>query len=104
MSHEWMDKALCNPLHGFNPDMWCIDDVAIKGIAIHICLEHCPVLAECGMKMAPGNGTVVAGVAYGVGMHPKALRYQPKPAMLCRICLRSILDIPREGGVDSRVS
>lgn len=55
--YHWTRSALC----GDNPDFWW--DSQRRGEAIHQCLAHCPVLAECrekALQVRPSGG-VMAG-------------------------------------------
>lgn len=83
-----------------NPDWWT--DVhhtrshlkCSHALARHMCLFHCPVLAECAedqdMWGTDWNGMVIAGqmrtVVAGKAMVAKN---QPSGSVLCRICIGS---------------
>ena len=78
----WEHQATC----GIDPDLWHIGEWinwTTIAEARHICLHHCPVLAECRRDIGPMRSTVVGGVFYGKKGLPADL--QPL-AERCRLC------------------
>lgn len=60
MFFHWTQRALCKS----NPDLWW--DIKRRREAIHKCLAHCPVLAECrerAFQVRPSSG-VMAGFTW----------------------------------------
>ena len=68
---RWEDDAACRPGTGADPDLWWPErDVAgdtSAGLALHICLTHCPVRERCAQAAEqdpPTHPVVVGGVRY----------------------------------------
>lgn len=60
----WRRRGVCSqPTE--DPEMWSTPVARQRRAAMHRCLEHCPVLAECEAFVTPSSGVVVAGVAHG---------------------------------------
>lgn len=81
-SYPWMRQAVCTQE---NPDLWTDPYSAVRAVAMHICLTHCPVLAECA-QLPPLRGTVLAGIAYNDSADVEPLKMQPRPARRCDLC------------------
>lgn len=71
------------------PDMWA-SNCRQADIARHICLEHCPVLAECEAERARYAGTwdayrdiVMAGVSYDQSGRPLVRQEVRRACWLC---------------------
>jgi len=59
--NNWLDRALCVDY----PDMWSSakpDDIAM---AMHVCVRHCPVRAECAALGESTPRDLRRGVIYG---------------------------------------
>jgi hypothetical protein len=85
---RWEENAACShPV--VDPDLWSSPLRAEQAEAIHICLTHCPVLAECSRFFRPGRGTTSSGVTYrqmGRENSPRAMSPQPIPPDTCDLC------------------
>lgn len=69
-----------------DPELWFSTDMVEKGKALHICLEHCPLLKECS-TVPPLRGAVLAGVAYSDDGKPLRANRRPLPVP-CVSCSR----------------
>lgn len=73
---RWEDRAACRPGAGVKADWWWPDDRANRatgdtrvGLALHICLTHCPVRDRCAAAVEqdpPRYPVVAAGVRYAI--------------------------------------
>jgi len=83
----WYERARCAG-DDMDKDWWSEPSEAIKILARHICLNHCPVLAECGLQAKPGIGMTEAGVSYtGKGKSPQPMSPQPDVSTVkCFLC------------------
>jgi len=74
-----------------NPDWWSSDAWSYRGLAVHYCLRHCPVMGWCerDRQAKPKHvaGTVRAGVFYVTSKKgdPRPSTVQPHE-MLCGPC------------------
>ncbi len=72
---RWERLGLC----GKNPEIWCDEGRVTRVTARHVCLRHCPVLAQCADRYEEMIGTpkaftsiVIAGLALdGLGQAVK---------------------------------
>jgi hypothetical protein len=78
-----------------DPEWWTSDHVGrcesycAHGLAVHICVSHCPVLAQC-QEMAATNskewgGIVIGGLMWNPGKGQRVLR-QPPRRTRCEAC------------------
>lgn len=73
---RWEDDAACRTGTGVDPEWFWPDDRANRaagdtstGLALHICLAHCPVRERCAQAAEqdpPRYPTVLAGVRYAI--------------------------------------
>lgn len=86
--YNWRDDATCRRQ---DPDLWF--SAKHRGEALHVCLTHCPVLAQCQqfaeqLRPAPTD-CVMGGVAwrmYADRITDTSAR--PPVVAFCRLCLR----------------
>jgi hypothetical protein len=79
---HWSKRAACRD----EPDMWSDESTAVRRIALHICLDHCTVYAQCAALKPPEGGhrsIVIGGQSYGSDGRP-----MPKatPVAVCHRC------------------
>jgi hypothetical protein len=68
-----------------DPELWFSTDKRQRGRNIHICLEHCTRLVECG-ELPAAAGAVQAGVLISAEGVAVAASKQPRPVS-CDECL-----------------
>ena len=81
---EWRESAACRPL---TAEWWW--ERRWFSLARHICLEHCPVLADCqhmAEQSREWSECVVAGVAYAAHSNSGYRRYVHQPEPSSRLC------------------
>ena len=64
---DWWHHARCASGGRAERDAWTADDLGVRMAAAHVCIAHCPALAQCH-KEAQGHdwrGVTVGGVVYG---------------------------------------
>ena len=82
---DWRRRGLCSDLE-VDPDMWFSQELPARRFAQHLCLAHCPVLAECHKHLSGFHhrGVVVFGVIFsdreGVPLRSSA---NSMPCFLC---------------------
>lgn len=81
-----------------SPDAWFAVGHVQKGLAIHMCVEHCSRLKECDATEPRPTYGVLAGVAYGYDATPLRAHKQPAPVP-CDACvaLTDPRPAPQEG-------
>lgn len=88
---SWAWRGVCAQ-PGTDPDVWSTldHDATRRDLAIHLCVQHCPALAQCDDEAramsAAGVGyqsMVVGGVAYDSDGRPTVYGFE---AESCRLC------------------
>lgn len=81
---HWSMRAACRPA----PELFFDDRLSARAAALHVCLEHCPVLEQCRRAAAPlveqreHRSLVIGGVSYNhLGEESEA-----RPAASCARC------------------
>ena len=66
--------------------MWFASEVATRRLAKHLCLEHCPVLAECKKEMEKFTyrGVVMAGTIWSDQGEPVEEVPKRVPCYICQ--------------------
>ena len=81
---DWLAQAACRTL---DAELWWNKD--LFGLARHICLTHCPVMAKCrawSEQSPPWSECVVGGVAYVAHSNADYRRYVHQPEPSARLC------------------
>jgi hypothetical protein len=78
----WWERGACTRV---DPDLHASVRWVDRAEALHICLTHCPVLAQCRADALarPYRSMVVGGLAFGTDAKPSTY---PGPARSCRLC------------------
>jgi hypothetical protein len=81
---QWPALGTCAQ-PGMDPDLW--HDDKRWGYARHICINHCPVLAECNAwaQQHPIGGTVLGGLLWVEGHESSPAVIQPD-SPYCSLC------------------
>jgi hypothetical protein len=58
---DWRTRGAC----GDNPDLWSSTVPAALGMAVHICVRHCPVRFVCAREGQATPPHLRRGVVYG---------------------------------------
>lgn len=79
LDENWTHAAAC----AGDPDLWSAASVQARQYAIHVCLEHCDVLAKCRGEAERLEGdrrthVVVGGISYGSAGAPTLVRAAPR--------------------------
>ena len=89
-SQAWNLKAACAQA-GVPADVWARNVAVLRATAVHICLRHCPVRAECLAEVQTLAGTdaayrsvVVGGLDLAESGKPR--QFEPRPRAQCWIC------------------
>lgn len=88
------DRPLCSS-PGYDPEWWTLlhpgrcDRFCPHGLAAHICLNHCPLLARCqdmaALNLEVFSGMVVGGLIWDSRPSKKEFR-QPPLRLQCEAC------------------
>lgn len=87
----WRRNTPCGFL---DPDLWWSTNVTEQGLARHVCLNHCPVLAACQAWYHPSSGGETAG-GYTYRFGGKLKKVQPRVASSCTLCRPKVDTTPR---------